>query len=71
MTDPYAIINKGNFQKIKEVLEWGIEKQKNPNEIAQAIAEYTGMNISFARALVQEELIGAMEFMKDGNKTSD
>jgi len=71
MNDPYSIINKGNFHKIKEVLEWGIENQKNPKEIAQAISEYTGMNIAFARALVQEELIGAMEYMKDGNKTSD
>jgi len=71
MNDPYSEITKDNFHKIKEVLEWGISEGKNPIEIAQAISDYTGMNVSVARALVQEELINSMEWMKDGNKTSN
>jgi hypothetical protein len=71
MTDPYSGINKKNFEGIKEILEWGINKSKTPIEIAQAIADHTDMPIAMARALVQEELINSMEWMKDGNKTSN
>lgn len=70
MNDPYSEITKANFDKIKQVLEWGISESKNPIEIAQAIADATGMGVAMARALVQEELLNSMEWMKDGNKTS-
>jgi len=71
LTNPYAGITKRNFEAIKEILEWGISKSKSPIEIAQALADNTDMPIAMARALVQEELLNSMEWMKDGNKTSD
>lgn len=71
LTSPYSGITKYNFEGIKEILEWGISKSKSPIEIAQAIADHTDMGIVLARALVQEELLNSMEWMKDGNKASD
>ncbi len=71
LTSAYSGITKENFEGIKEILEWGISKSKSPIEIAQAISDHTDMSIVVARALVQEELLNSMEWMKDGNKTSD
>lgn len=71
LTSAYSGITKENFEGIKEILEWGISKSKSPIEIAQAITDNTDMGIVLARALVQEELLNSMEWMKDGNKASD
>jgi len=71
LTSPYEGITKYNFEGIKEILEWGINNSKSPIEISQAIANNTDMGIVKARALVQEELLNSMEWMKDGNKASD
>lgn len=68
--DPYALITKENFVQIKETLEWGISAQKTPLEISRIISERTDLTEVQARALVQDELIGAMGYLKDGDKTS-
>lgn len=68
--DPYSIITKENFDIIKSVLQWGIENQKTPVEITKRLSHDANISIPMARALVQEELIGAMGFMKDGHSTS-
>ena len=69
MNDPYRYINESNFAEIKDALEWGINNQKTPVEIAAMIATNCDLSEVQARALVQEELIGAMGFMKDGDRT--
>jgi len=68
--DPYRFIDKDNFEAVKEILNWGIEQQRTPNEIAEAIADKTNIPAVHAKALVQDELIGAMGYLKDGNKTA-
>ncbi len=68
-TDPYRYINETNFDTIKDSLEWGINNQKTPVEIAALISKNSNLSEVQARALVQEELIGAMGFMKDGDRT--
>ena len=68
--DPYRFVTKENFETVKQILNWGIEKQRTPNEIAQFIADKTDIPEVHAKALVQDELIGAMGYLKDGNKTA-
>ena len=68
--DPYRFIDKDNFDKVKAILSWGIEHQRTPNEIAGRIADETDIPVVHAKALVQDELIGAMGYLKDGNKTA-
>lgn len=68
--DPYRLISEANFDKVKQILNWGIETQRTPNEIAQRIANETDIPAVHAKALVTDELIGAMGYLKDGNKTS-
>ena len=70
MTSPYEYITKENFADVKAIIDWGIAEQRSPNEIAGKIADKTDIPIIHAKALVSEELVGAMEYMKDANKTS-
>jgi len=69
--DIYKFINDTNFEQIKQILEWGIDKQQHPQTIAEHIAEDTGMPLVQARLLVSNELLGAMEHMKDNIKLAD
>jgi len=69
-SSPYEYITKENFATVKAVIDWGVAEQRTPNEIAGRIADETDIPIIHAKALVSEELVGAMEYMKDGNKTS-
>jgi len=69
-SSPYEYITKENFTKVKDVIDWGVSEQRSPNEIARRIADETDIPIIHAKALVSEELVGAMEYMKDANKTS-
>jgi len=70
VASPYEYITKDNFFKVKEVIDWGVSEQRSPNEIAGRIADETDIPIIHAKALVHEELLGAMEYMKDAHKTS-
>ena len=67
----YKFISPDNFEQIKQILEWGIDQQKHPQTIAEHIAEDTGMSIVQAKILVSNELLGAMEHMKDKMKLGD
>ncbi len=69
--DVYKFISNENFEQIKQILEWGIDQQQNPATIAAHIAEDTKMPIVQARVLVSNELLGAMEHMKDKMKLGD
>ena len=69
-SSPYEDITKENFSKVKESIDWGVSGQRSPSEIARRIADDTDIPIIHATALVSEELVGAMEYMKDANKTS-
>jgi len=67
--NPYAGMNEHNFNLIKEIL---LESMAHapplpPASIAQKIADKTGMSAELARQLVQEELIGAMNWLKSGD----
>jgi len=69
--DVYKFINQDNFEQIKQILEWGIDQQQHPQTIAAHISEDTGMSIVQANTLVSNELLGAMEHMKDKMKLGD
>ncbi len=69
--DVYQFINIDNFEQIKQILEWGIDSQKDPQTIAAHISKDTGMPLVQARTLVSNELLGAMEHMKDKLKVAD
>jgi len=66
--DVYKFISSDNFEQIKQILEWGIDQQKDPLTIAGHISKDTGMPLVQARTLVSNELLGAMEHMKDKMK---
>ena len=68
--NPYAGLNQGNFEKVKDILLESMSKsqQSTPADIAKRIAHETGMSEQHARQLVQEELIGAMNWMKSDDK---
>lgn len=68
MNNAYEYVTKDNFEKVKEVLEWGIASQRRPNEIAQRMSDETDIPIIPAQALVNDELINTMQWLKDGNK---
>ncbi len=69
--DVYKFIDEKNFEQIKLILEWGIDAQKDPQTIAAHISTDTGMPLVQARVLVSNELLGAMEHMKDKMKLGD
>ncbi len=70
MPSPYEYITKENFDKIKGILDWGIAESRSPNEIAAKLHNETKMPLITAKAFVSEELVGAMEYMRDANKTT-
>lgn len=68
MNNAYDYVTKENFEKVKDVLEWGIRTQRRPNEIAQRMSDETDIPIIPAQSLVNDELINTMQWLKDGNK---
>ena len=70
MPSPYEYITKENFDKVKDILDWGVSQSRSPNEIAARLHNETDMPLVTAKAFVSEELIGAMEYMRDANKTT-
>ena len=70
VTSPYDYVTKENFDKVKAILDWGIAQSRSPNEIAVRLHNETAMPLITAQAFVSEELVGAMEYMRDANKTT-
>jgi len=70
VTSPYEYITPENFQKVKDILDWGIAQSRSPSEIAARLHDETDMPLITAQAFVSEELVGAMEYMRDANKTT-
>ncbi len=70
MTSPYEYVTAENFTKVKAILDWGISESRTPNEIASRLHDEVAFPLVAAQAFVSEELIGAMEYLKDANKTT-
>lgn len=70
VTSPYEYITPENFQKIKDILDWGIAQSRSPSEIASRLHDETDMPLLIAQSFVSEELVGAMEYIRDANKTT-